>query len=212
MCSNDRYRTLIRTFYQAQHCQLQRPTATACLFADSFGTRRRIPAAGAGWGLMLWRSGAERADCPAVLGPGSHRATRCAPCGRSAQTGAMSQIWKRAARADPEPAFLGAPEIAPSLRRRPGCGGGGAVKAGTPAGGRPLPSNRVFGEACVAQYDEGADARRGLPGLSRRGVGSQRKIEIAFRGLHQSSAPEMLHCSDFASRLVPSIHEPKRRT
>jgi hypothetical protein len=67
---------------------------------------------------MLWRS-ALRADSTALLGPGSRRKTpfvRFAHCG---QTVSASQFTKRAARADPGPALLVAPEIAPAGYRLP---------------------------------------------------------------------------------------------
>jgi len=67
---------------------------------------------------MLWRS-ALRADSAAMLEAGSRRATRCARCVRCAQTGAARQITRRAARADPAPALLAAPEIAPAGDRLP---------------------------------------------------------------------------------------------
>jgi hypothetical protein len=47
--------------------------------------------------------------------------TRCAHFVRCAQTGAASQFWKRAARADLRPALLVAPEIAPTGCRLPRC-------------------------------------------------------------------------------------------
>ena len=84
---------------------------------------------------------AERVDCPAVLAPasqalraivslaatfvvaqGSGRGTRCVRCALYAQTAAARMTTKRAARADPWAAFLGAPEIAPAGYRLPrGC-------------------------------------------------------------------------------------------
>ena len=79
---------------------------------------------------------AERVDCPAVLAPasqalraivslaatfvvaqGSHRGTRCVRCALCARTTAMRVMTKRAARADPWAALLGAPEIAPAGQR-----------------------------------------------------------------------------------------------
>ena len=76
----------------------------------------------AGWsrrGLMVGRSGAGRADCPAVLAAGAHRTTHCAPCGRFVRTSAMRMLTKRAARAAPAAALLGAPQIAPAGSRLP---------------------------------------------------------------------------------------------
>jgi hypothetical protein len=64
---------------------------------------------------MLWRS-ALCADSAAMLGAGSRRATRSVRC---AQTSAAGQITKRAARADPAPALLVAPQIAPGGCRLP---------------------------------------------------------------------------------------------
>ena len=79
---------------------------------------RRVAPGSIRRGLMLWRS-ALRADCAAVLGAGSRRTTRCANCVRSARTGGASQTTRRAARADPAPAFLAAREIAPAGCRLP---------------------------------------------------------------------------------------------
>ena len=77
-----------------------------------------VAAGGIRRGLMLGRS-ALRADSTAMLRAGSRRAARCANCVRSAQTCAASQITKRAARADPAPALLVAPQIAPAGCRLP---------------------------------------------------------------------------------------------
>ena len=68
---------------------------------------------------MLARSGAERADYPVVLDPGSGRITHYAPCGRFVQTDAARMMTKCAARTDPASALLGAPEIAPAGLRLP---------------------------------------------------------------------------------------------
>ena len=86
----------------------------------------------------MGRSGAERADCPAVLAAGAHRTTHYAPCGLFVRTSAMRMLTKRAARAAPAAALLGAPQIAPagsSLPRRcvigvrcPGGRGGGQTQ------------------------------------------------------------------------------------
>ena len=47
-----------------------------------------------------------RADSTALLAAGAHGRTRCAACGRSARTAAVSQKTKRAARAAPAAALL----------------------------------------------------------------------------------------------------------
>ena len=60
---------------------------------------------------MLWRSSL-RVDCTAVLGPRSCGRTRYVRCAHCTQTAAASQLTKRAARADLEPALLVATEIA----------------------------------------------------------------------------------------------------
>jgi hypothetical protein len=52
----------------------------------------RVAAGGARWWLTATRSGAERADGPAVLAAGAHRGTRCAPCGRYAQTASRENV------------------------------------------------------------------------------------------------------------------------
>ena len=81
----------------------------------------RVAAGGTRQGLMLGRS-ALCADSAAVLGLGSRRTTRYVRCAHCAQTAAASQSTKRAARADPSPVLLAAPQIAPAgyrLPRRP---------------------------------------------------------------------------------------------
>jgi len=83
----------------------------------------RVAAGGARRGLMPGRSSL-RADCSALLGPGSRRPTRYVRCAHCAQTGAPSQLLMHATRAEPGPALLLAPEIAPTghrLPRRVGC-------------------------------------------------------------------------------------------
>jgi hypothetical protein len=78
---------------------------------------------GARRGLMLWRS-ALRSDSTALLGPGSRRRTRYVRCAHFAQTAAASQMWMRAARAEPGPVLLVATEIAPTGHRLPRCTSG----------------------------------------------------------------------------------------
>jgi hypothetical protein len=81
------------------------------------GCRRfRVAPGGTRQGLMVARS-AHSADCTAVLGQGSRRITRFTHFVRCAQTVATSQRTKRAARADPCPAILVAPQIAPGGHR-----------------------------------------------------------------------------------------------
>ena len=66
------------------------------------------------------RRSALRADCTALLGPGSRRRTRFVRCAHCAQTAAASQMTKRdCVRADPGPALLVAPDIAPAGHRPP---------------------------------------------------------------------------------------------
>jgi peptide/nickel transport system ATP-binding protein len=83
---------------------------------------RRPRPVGAGCGASLGRSGAERADCTAVLGLAARRGTRCAPCRRSAQT-AATRMFTNALRAGRKPCAprrpRGAPHPAPTgLGRR----------------------------------------------------------------------------------------------
>ena len=73
----------------------------------------RVAAGGARWWLTATRSGAERADGPVVLAAGAHRGTRCAPCGRYAQTASVNLMLKCAARTAPASALLGAPLKSP---------------------------------------------------------------------------------------------------
>ena len=58
-------------------------------------------------------------DCPAVLGLGACRRTRCVRCALCAQTAAASQLSMRAARAAPSPPLLGAAEATPPAHARP---------------------------------------------------------------------------------------------
>ena len=111
-----------------------------------------VAAGGTRRGLMLGRS-ALRSDSAAMLGLGSRRRTRYVRFALCAQTAAPSQLTKRAARADPSPALLAAPEIAPAghrLPRRAPCGGLRAVEhqrfgkgAGGRAGGAPVRSREA---------------------------------------------------------------------
>ena len=78
----------------------------------------------AGRGASLRRSPL-RGDSPAVLGLGACGITRYVRCAHCAQTDAASQMWKRAARAAPSPALLGAAEAhrnlpGPAFARRSG--------------------------------------------------------------------------------------------
>ena len=74
----------------------------------------RVAAGAARRGLILERSGAERADCPVVLARGSGRRTHCVHFVLSVRTTAAKMMTKCAARTDPRAALLGAPEIAPA--------------------------------------------------------------------------------------------------
>ena len=124
---------------QVLHCDIAKQDLTPrMVFSMLFAlTLARVAAGWSRRGLMVGRSGAERADCPAVLAAGAHRTTHYAPCGRFVRTSAMRMLTKRAARAAPAAALLGAPQIAPtgsSLPRRwvigvrcPGGRGGGQV-------------------------------------------------------------------------------------
>ena len=67
-------------------------------------SRQAVPLAGAG----MERS-ALRADSPPLLTLRAHGKTRCVRCAHCAQTVAVSQSTKRAARAALKPALLGAP-------------------------------------------------------------------------------------------------------
>ena len=73
----------------------------------------RVAAGGARWGRSAARSGAERADGPAVLAAGAHRQTHCVRFALSVQTVAMRMRTKCAARTAPASALLGAPPNAP---------------------------------------------------------------------------------------------------
>jgi hypothetical protein len=89
---------------------------------------RRPRPVGAGCVASLGRSGAERADCTAVLGLAARRGTRCAPCRRSAQT-AATKVLTNALRAGRKPCAprrpRGAPHPAPTGLGRRAFGGGG---------------------------------------------------------------------------------------
>ena len=94
------------------------------LIARGAGRRGFVAPGAARRGLRLGRS-ALRADCAAMLGPGSRRETRFVHYVHCAQTVAPSQITKRAARADPGPALLAAPHFAPGGQRLARGSGGG---------------------------------------------------------------------------------------
>ena len=79
----------------------------------------RVAACAARRGLILERSGAERADCPVVLARGSGRRTHCVHFVLSVRTTAAKMMTKCAARTDPRAPLLGAPEIAPAGLRLP---------------------------------------------------------------------------------------------
>ena len=93
---------------------------------------RRPRPVGAGCGAQVGRSGAERADCAAVLGLAAHCATHCAPFGRSVQTSAM-KVLTNALRAGRKPSAprrpTGAPHPAPTGLGRRALGGGGVLRA-----------------------------------------------------------------------------------
>ena len=128
----------------------------------------RVAAGGTRRGLMVERSGAERADCPAVLAAGAHRTTHYAPCGLFVQTGAMRMITKRAARAAPAAVLLGAPQIAPA--------------------GSRLPRRWVFGVRCfgIRLSEDQEPGGKGVWGpvaarlLGRRGAHGLRPARSAF--------------------------------
>ena len=67
----------------------------------------RVAAGAARRGLMLERSGAERADCPVVLARRSGRGTRCVRFALCARTAAARMMTKCAARTDPRAGLAG---------------------------------------------------------------------------------------------------------
>ena len=111
---------------------------------------------------------AERVDCPAVLAQGSGRGSRCVRCALCAQTTAARMTTKRAARADPWAAFLGAPEIAPAGRRLPRGWVVGARWSGPRQPERQKPGRKsVWGP--LAAHLLGRRGAQGLrPGAQRR--------------------------------------------
>ena len=99
----------------------------------AFGLSLRRPRpVGAGCGASVGRSGAERADCAAVLGLAAHCATHCARFARSVQTSAM-KVLTNALRAGRKPSAprrpTGAPHPAPTGLGRRAFGGGGVFRA-----------------------------------------------------------------------------------
>ena len=88
-------------------------TREACLFSANG------PHAGTQAGRRRQRS-VLRTDFPVLLAPGSCGATHCARCARFVQTvRRKSDVTKRAARADPGTALLGAADIAPPCSAPP---------------------------------------------------------------------------------------------
>jgi hypothetical protein len=120
---------------------LRRPRPVVCLL-------RRPRPVGAGCGASLGRSGAERADCTAVLGLAARRGTRCAPCRRSAQT-AATRMFTNALRAGRKPCAprrpRGAPHPAPTGLGRRVIGGGGMFRAMSLCASRLLTGSRAEG-------------------------------------------------------------------
>jgi hypothetical protein len=112
-----------------------------------FQLRRPRPV-GAGCGASVGRSGAERADCAAVLGLAAHCATHCAPFGRSVQTSAM-KVLTNALRAGRKPCAprrpTGAPHPAPTGLGRRAFGGGGGFRAVRSCGRRLRVCSRAEG-------------------------------------------------------------------
>ncbi len=104
------------------------------------GSRRAVPGVGSCWDGLRWRS-----DSAAVLGPGSRRRTHSIRCAHFVQTTAASQLLKRAARADPEPVLLAAPEIAPAGHRPPRAEPFSLFAAKTRAGAAKVRSGRSEG-------------------------------------------------------------------
>jgi hypothetical protein len=108
---------------------------------------------GAGCGASLGRSGAERADCTAVLGLAARRGTRCAPCRRSAQT-AATRMLTNALRAGRKPCAprrpRGAPHPAPTGLGRRAFGGGGVFRAVRFCASRLLTGSRAEGKASLS--------------------------------------------------------------
>jgi len=169
---------------------------------------RSSVAAGGTWqGLMLERS-ALRADCTALLGSGSRRRTHYASFARSVQTTAASQTTKRASRADPEPALLVAPEIAPArypLPRVPPLSFawedneslGGSAKAR--AGSRRRASAQPRSAGLVAR------ARSALRYLTRRGcLNGAHEVSV----VSSAARPWTEHRSAVAAQRRPPQHEP----
>jgi hypothetical protein len=136
----------------------------------------RVAAGAARRGLILERSGAERADCPVVLPHGSGRRTHYAPCGRFVRTTAARMMTKCAARTDPCGPLLGAPEIAPAGLRLPRRWAFGVRYSGP---GPRLPQTRsLAAKAC------GDSVRRASVALRSTGLApsAQRVREHAHRG------------------------------
>jgi hypothetical protein len=114
-----------------------------------------------------------RAGFPAVLGLGARRATRFARCARYARTGAPSQFTKRAARAAPRPALLGAAHGPP---RRPG-----SHVSHDRRRQRAPKSSSALAEASVDVRHRGHSQARGeiarfAPPLARVGLVGNRKL------------------------------------
>ena len=99
----------IRPFADGQPSRVRAEPVDALLLPFAARSRHRGGKGLCGRGLRreLKRS-ALRADCPVLLDSRAHGKTRYAGCARCAQTAAVSQSTKRAARATLEPALLGA--------------------------------------------------------------------------------------------------------
>ena len=151
---------------------------------------RRPRPVGAGCGAQVGRSGAERADCAAVLGLAAHCATHCAPFGRSVQTSAM-KVLTNALRAGRKPSAprrpTGAPHPAPTGLGRRALGGGGVLSSDCSCGGRLLVCSRAEGTASRTLLSSVA------AGGARWGRVQRRAEERRRRGGARSALRKLTH-------------------
>jgi len=135
------------------HCRRSRPSAFLWLQRGAAGSARR--------GLNLWRSPL-RADSTAMLALGSRRRTHCVRCALCVRTTAPSQSTKRAARADPRPVLLVAPEIAPTGHCLPRC------TAGVSPGEHRRVRKGAFGQVAQRLWSAEKHRARGLARSAKR--------------------------------------------
>ncbi len=168
---------------------------------------QRIAAGGTRQGLMVERS-ALCADSTAVLGLGSRRTTCCVRCAHCARTGAASQPTKRAARADPRPVLLAAPQIAPARYRLPRRPPVFVLETPTTAGCRKAAPGQAAARLRGAEEHRLCGRARSAPSstnssqVSERSERSERQ-RVVQRATRPSTAGQSVRSTDRSGEALP---------